>query len=264
MITIKEYVVANDLDHAYELLRSKKNNIILGGCGFIKLGSKNINTAIDLKNIGLDYIKENDEEILIGADVSLRDLETSSLIINYCNGFISDAISNIVGVQFRNNARVGASVFSKYGFSDLIPTLLVANAKVKLHNRGVLSLEEFLNNDLEKDILVEIILPKVKGYGVFDSIRKCTGDFSIINGAILKVNDEYKISIGARPQRAVIAYKGSDILTKEKDINKAVEMVSEELIFGSNMRASKEYRADMAKSLVYRMYENLGGECGDK
>lgn len=264
MITIKEYVVANDLDHAYELLRSKKNNIILGGCGFIKLGSKNINMAIDLKNIGLDYIKENNEEILIGADVSLRDLEISPVIKKFCNGFISNALSNIVGVQFRNNARVGASVFSKYGFSDLIPTLLVSNAKVKLHNKGILSLEEFLNNDLEKDVLVEIILPKVDGCGVFDSIRKCTGDFSVINGAMLKVNDEYKISIGARPQRAAIAYKGSEILTKEKNIKKAVEMISDELTFGSNMRASKEYRADMAKSLVCRMYENLGGECGDK
>lgn len=264
MISIKEYVIAKDLDHAYEVLTSRRNNVILGGCGFIKLGSKNINTAIDLKNINLEYINESEDEIVIGADVSLRDLEISPVIKNYCSGYISDALSEIVGVQFRNNARVGASVFSKYGFSDLIPTLLVADAKVKLHKKGVLTLEEFLNNDLEKDILIEVILPKVNGSGIFDSIRKCSGDFSVINGAILKVEDEYRIALGARPQRAKIAYKGSEILTRENDIEKAAKAVSEELTFGSNIRASKEYRVDMAKSLVSRMYENLGGECGDK
>lgn len=36
MITIKEYVVPKSLDEAYELLISRKNNIILGGCGFFK------------------------------------------------------------------------------------------------------------------------------------------------------------------------------------------------------------------------------------
>ncbi|HBH0945500.1 TPA: FAD-binding protein, partial [Clostridioides difficile] len=51
MITIKEYVVPKSLDEAYELLISRKNNIILGGCGFLKLGSKNIGSAIDLKDL---------------------------------------------------------------------------------------------------------------------------------------------------------------------------------------------------------------------
>lgn len=113
MITIKEYVVPKSLDEAYELLISRKNNIILGGCGFLKLGSKNIGSAIDLKDLALDYINETDDSILIGADTSLRTLELNKVIKNYCNGVISNAVSNIVGVQFRSGARVGASVFAK-------------------------------------------------------------------------------------------------------------------------------------------------------
>lgn len=261
MITIKEYLVASDLNQAYDILIARKNNIILGGCGFLKLGSKNINTAIDLKNINLDYIKETNETIVVGADVSLRELEINKITKDYCSGIISQALSNIVGVQFRNNVRVGASVFSKYGFSDLIPALLVVDAKVNLHKKGIIRLEDFLESDNEKDILVEIILPKIDGVGIFDSIRKCTGDFAILNGAMLKVDNKYKIAIGARPQRAKIAHKASELLSKEEDIEKASNLVKEELTFGSNMRASQEYRSDMAKSLVMRMYMNLGGEC---
>ncbi|MGO0916109.1 hypothetical protein ACTPEM_22770, partial [Clostridioides difficile] len=41
---------------------------------------------------------------------------------------------------------------------------------------------------------------------------------------------------------------------------KAGEVSSEELSFGSNIRGSKEYRKDMAKALVVRMYNSIGGE----
>lgn len=78
MVTIKEYSVPQSLEEAYKILISK-NNVILGGCGFIKLSNKNIGTAIDLKDINLNYIKE-DKNILIGADTSLRSLEIDKTI----------------------------------------------------------------------------------------------------------------------------------------------------------------------------------------
>ncbi|MCC0652439.1 MULTISPECIES: FAD binding domain-containing protein [unclassified Clostridioides] len=259
MVTIKEYSVPQSLEEAYKILISKKNNVILGGCGFIKLSNKNIGTAIDLKDVNLDYIKEDEKNILIGADTSLRSLEINKTIKNYCSGIVSGAVSNIVGVQFRQGARIGASVFSKYGFSDLITALLVVGAKVRLYNSGILELNEFLDSELNKDILIEVILPKKDAVAVFDSIRKCTGDFAILNSAMLKENDTYKIAIGARPQRAKLALEASQILSKEKDIDKASIIVGKELIYGSNMRASKEYRIDMASALLKRMYSAIEG-----
>lgn len=46
----------------------------------------------------------------------------------------------------------------------------------------------------------------------------------------------------------------SNILNKEKDIDKVFIVVSKEFIYGSNMRVSKEYRKDMVSVLVKRMY----------
>lgn len=264
MITIKEYVVPDTLDEAYELLTSKRNNVVLGGSGFLKLSRKNIGTAIDLKDIDLDYIDEDNENILIGADVSLRKLEQHKLIKTYCGGLISCAVSNIVGVQFRNGVRVGGSVFSKYGFSDLIPPLLAVGAKVKLYKRGIVGLEEFLKSDYEKDILIEVILKKKDAKGVYDSIRKCTGDFPVINGSIILEDGEYTVVLGARPQMAMIAKRASEVLTKENNIEKASELVKVELAYGSNLRASKEYRSDMSKALVTRMYNSIGCDKDDK
>ncbi|MDU5081143.1 FAD binding domain-containing protein [uncultured Tissierella sp.] len=259
MITIKEYVAPASLEEAYKILMSGKTNLILGGFGFIKMGSRAVNKAIDLCNLSLDYITETTDEILIGAETSLRTLEINEIIRNYCGGAISEGVSNIVGVQFRNMAKVGASVFSRYGFSDLLPSLLVLDAKVRLYKGGIMDLEEFLEKDFERDILVEVILPKKKGMAVYDCIRKSTGDFPIINGAIFRGEDgQYKIAIGSRPQRAKLAVKAAKALEDGENIETVVDIIPEELHFGTNVRGSKEYREDMSKALVSRMYCKVG------
>jgi len=56
LFTIKNYVVAEDLAQAYEL-NQKKNNIVLGGIAWLKMGERNIQTAIDLSKLGLDKIE---------------------------------------------------------------------------------------------------------------------------------------------------------------------------------------------------------------
>ena len=72
--------------------------------------------------------------------------------------------------------------------------------------------------------------------------------------SVSKVDSDFKICVGARPQRATIAHKASEFLSNnelnEENIIKASEIAAEELVFGSNMRASKEYRKAVCKSLV--------------
>lgn len=262
MINIKEYIAPESIEKAYEVLMSRSNNLILGGCGFIKLDCKSIDTAIDLCNLSLDYIIENEKEILIGADTSLRELEINNIIKNYCGGAISSGVSYIGGVQLRNMARVGASVFSRYGFSDLLPPLLVLEARVRLYRGGIINLKEFLDKEYERDILLEIILPKKEGIAVFDCLRKTSGDFSIINGAMFKGKDgDYKIAIGSRPERAKLAVKASEALKDGINIDRALDMAAKELDFGTNIRGSKEYREDMCRVLVKRMYDRVGDYC---
>ena len=60
-----------------DALKEAKNNVILGGCGFIKLSNKNIGTAIDLKAINLmetldNFVKE--EEVVEGMQEERKSL----------------------------------------------------------------------------------------------------------------------------------------------------------------------------------------------
>ena len=63
MIKIKEYVMAESLEQAYEL-NQKKRNCVIGGMLWLKMGSRMVPTAIDLSNLGLNTIEENEEEFL--------------------------------------------------------------------------------------------------------------------------------------------------------------------------------------------------------
>ena len=59
MITIQNYARVQSLEEAWELNQNKRNRI-LGGMLWLRLGSGNVNTAIDMSNLGLDTIEETE------------------------------------------------------------------------------------------------------------------------------------------------------------------------------------------------------------
>lgn len=135
MVTIQNYVRAKSLEEAYEL-NQKKGNCILGGMLWTKMQNRMIQTAIDLCDLGLNTIEETEEEFLIGAMVSMRQLETDAGLNAYTQGAVRDAVKDIVGVQFRNLATVGGSIWGRFGFSDVLTVFLAMDTEVELFQGG--------------------------------------------------------------------------------------------------------------------------------
>lgn len=65
MLRIREYRRVESLEEAYEL-NQKKTNRIIGGGLWMKIGDRNLMTAIDLSGLGLDQISETEDEFVIG------------------------------------------------------------------------------------------------------------------------------------------------------------------------------------------------------
>lgn len=118
MLTIREYVRAKSLEEAYALAQ-KRNNVVLGGMGWLNLQKRNVGTAIDLCDLGLDAIEETETDYRVGAMVSLRAFEQHQGLQTLSQGAIAESLKGIVGVQFRNSATVGGSVYARFGFSDV-------------------------------------------------------------------------------------------------------------------------------------------------
>ena len=262
MIKIKEYVMAESLEQAYEL-NQKKRNCIIGGMLWLKMGNRMIPTAIDLSNLGLNTIEENEEEFSIGCMTTLRQLEQHEGLNSYTNGAVSESVRSIVGVQFRNLATVGGSIFGRFGFSDVLTCFLALDTWVELYKGGCIPLAEFARQKPDRDILVRLIVKKEKAMFDYQSVRNSQTDFPVLTCAVAGTESGYRFSIGARPGKAVL-FELTDADIREADVENVAEYaakcVKEQIETGSNTRGSAEYRKHLAGVLVKRTVCKLEGK----
>ena len=267
MLRIKNYVKAKSLEEAYEL-NQKRTARILGGMVWMKMGNRNIQTAIDLSGLDLDRITETEEEIIIGSMVSLHEMEKNKSLNDMTQGAVRDSLRHIVGVQFRNCATVGGSIFGRFGFSDVLTMFLCLDSFVELYKGGQIPLREFVNRKKDSDILVNLIVKKEKVSCAYESFRNTSTDFPVLAVSLCLGADGVRTAVGARPAKAVLFEDTNGILTefakmnpeqKKEAAEKYGEYIRDTAVFGSNMRASKEYREHLAKVLVKRALLRAGG-----
>ena len=261
MFTIKNYIVAEDLAQAYEL-NQKKNNVILGGVAWLKMGERNIQTAIDLSKLGLDKIEEDEECFKIGCMCTLRGMEVNQSLNSYFNGVIAKSLVHIVGVQFRNCATIGGSIYSRFGFSDILTSLLALDAFVELYNGGIIPLSTFKDMPYDNDILVRIIIKKDARKVSYLTQRITATDIPILAVAISKSLGKWQIVLGARPQKAMLVNKAELMLSEsptKEEIDFLVDHVTSVVNFESNMRGSMEYRRILARVFINRGIEEIMG-----
>ncbi|MDY5612426.1 FAD binding domain-containing protein [Dysosmobacter sp.] len=246
MLRIKTYVRPQTLEAAWQLCQ-KKGSVVLGGMLWLKMQDRAVGTAIDLQDLGLDRIKETKDSYSIGAMVTLRNLETHVGLNVLTHGAMADSVKHIVGVQFRNVATVGGSIWGRFGFSDVLTLFMAIGAQVELYQGGVMTVEEFAARPrTERDLLVRVIVPKKPMKAVYLSQRNSATDFPVLTCALCERDGGITCAVGARPAQAV-CLKGLPV-----DPEGAAEAVAGELHFGSNLRAGAEYRARICQALVRR------------
>lgn len=262
MLDIKQYKRVQSLEEAYELCQNR-NNVIIGGMLWLKMQNRSVDTAIDLCDLGLDKIENLEDEFHIGAMVSLRQLECHQELNKYTNQAMKESVQNIVGVQFRNLATVGGSLFGRYGFSDVLTMFMALDAYVELYHAGIIPIREFAAMAPSKDILVKVIVKKVPLKVAYLSQRNTKTDFPVLTCAASYMNNQYSCVIGARPLKAVAFVDEQHILDNglsEENILKFADIVCENIKLGSNLRGSAEYRQRLVKVLMKRAFLSLKGE----
>ncbi len=263
MLQIKQYVKASSLEEAYQL-NQKKNNTIVGGMHWLKMSSATVNTVIDLSGLGLDKIIETEDSFEIGAMVTLRDIELHKGLNTYTNNSVRDAVKDIVGVQFRNTATVGGSIFGRYGFSDVLTVFLAMDTYVVCHKAGEIPLQEYEKKKADRDILVKLVVKKTPIAISYLAQRHARTDFPILTCAVSFRDGMWSASVGARPYRAETIFDTEKIIagavpTKEEAVAFG-NYVAEQLKYGSNLRGSAEYRKMITPVLVKRGVLSAGTE----
>lgn len=222
---------------------------------WLKMGSHSIGTAIDLCDLGLGEIEETEDEFRIGAMVSLRQLEKHPGLAAYSCGAVEAALKDIVGVQFRNGATLGGSLWRRMGFSDVVTLFLAMDSYVELFDAGMVSLEEFVSLKYDNDVLVRLIVKKRPGGFAYQAVRKQRTDLPSLNCAASSVGGEYRVVVGSRPARAMVLRDEQGILASgitEHSAQLFGEFARAEVPVSGNMWGSAEYRKALVPVVVRR------------
>ncbi|MBQ0079198.1 MAG: FAD binding domain-containing protein [Eubacterium sp.] len=254
MIQLKQYVKVQSIDEAYALNQNKRN-VIIGGMHWLKMSRRNAGIGIDLSGLGLDKIEETEDAFEIGCMTSLRTLELDEALNEYCNGAVRDAVKDIVGVQFRNTATIGGSIFGRYGFSDVLTVFLAMDTSVVCHHAGEIPLEEFAQMKYDRDVVEKIIVKKSPIKMAYQAIRRIRTDFPALTCAVSCVDGQYRAAVGARPAKARLILDEDNILADgitQASATAFGEAVADKLNYSTNMRGSAEYRKMTTPVLVRR------------
>lgn len=260
IITFQKYVRPQSLDEAWELNQKRRNRLI-GGMMWLKMSRRTHSTAIDLCGLGLDGIEETEGTFRLGAMVTLRQLEQHPGLAAYSCGAVEAAFKDIVGVQFRNCATLGGSLWRRMGFSDILTLFMAMDSHVELHQAGTVPLEEFAAMQPDNDIIRALVVKKRPGAFVYQAVRKQRTDLPSLNCAASQVAGEYRVVVGARPGRAMVLRDEQGILAGGITAESAEQFAAyaaQNVTVRSNMWGSAEYRRALVPVLVRRTLMSLG------
>ncbi len=232
-------------------------------------------TLVDLSGLSeFNYVKREGNVIRIGALTTISDLIASPLIDSRHEVF-REVAAKFGGPSIINVATVGGNICAASSSEDLLPVLLVLDAKVRVRSKDeerVVRLEDFLKGKREIDlraneILVETSFEAIGGqsYCAFEKIgMRNSLIIAFVNSAVYLELDkqtkrvkEVRIAFnrvrGKIPERA---NQTEDALTgvvlSEEAVGNAVGALRNELKLASDFRVSGEYRIELAETLFRR------------
>jgi carbon-monoxide dehydrogenase medium subunit len=276
-MNIPEYTAAASLAEA---LRMKKDRgadarVIAGGTDLILRMRDEVLTPsllIDLRRISLDCIVRCDDELRLGAFVSLSQLLESDDMAHYFPA-LPAACREFAGPPIRNRATLGGNIVNASPAADMVPPLIAYDASIVLSSSDgdrVLPLLEFFvgpgQSIIERDeILTEIRLPLMPPSSAATFIKlgqrrsmaisqvNMTTRLSVEESGVVS---EARIVLGAVapvPMRAVAAEQAiSGKALSEELLCAAAQKAREEITPISDVRASHSYRMEMTEVLVRR------------
>jgi len=260
---ILEYARPRSMDEAFRLIRERHGTAI-GGAAWLRTNTKTMALGVDLDGLGLEYIREAGERIEIGAMTTYRELETSQLLKARFGPLFEATVSHVVGIQLRNIITVGGTVAGRYGFSDLNTTLCALGAKAVFYPGQTVDLADFIEKGAETPFLLEKILLPASMKASYQQMRISENDFPIINTASAWTGSDWRIAVGSRPAATRLCKKamsllGDDPYPSDEKIVAAAHAATDELQFGSDIRASASYRRETLHVLIRRALMEVRG-----
>lgn len=222
-----------------------------------------IKTIPSLKDISFD--KENG--LFIGACANLGDIAHKKEVFeNY--SFLADSCESVGSGQIRNRATLVGNNCNASPLADTSTPLLTLNAVVKVYSNGEIKdvpITEFflgVRKTVLKlgEIVTGIQIPYYENMsGIFyKNSRRKEVDLSTMCATVVKIDDKFKIALGAVAPTPIRAPKAEEFLHNNINnlsldiVTEAGKIAASECSPIDDIRSSKEYRKEMVAILVKR------------
>lgn len=268
MRNVKAYFKPATPSEAVQLLRTQpgQGQYLAGGTRVAAAKDPALDYLVDLTTCGLNYIREQDGQLRIGACTTLAELIQSDLIGAFANGILAAAGRWTGSVQLRNSATVGGRIMST---DDLVLPLLTLDAQLVLvgETERTVPLAALAGNPGEYlhkgELIKECILPGEfrQAAGRVLRMSQTSQDVTLIGVAVTAVTANgicQKARIAVKPvisgvmrvPQAEALLEGQPI-TAER-INIIAETVAQAIQPVEDYRASAAYRRKMSSVYVKR------------
>lgn len=284
-----DYIRASSLDEVCRLLAEagdEERKIIAGGQTLVPLMAMRMARPDMLIDIGdLDELKgisDAGEYIAIGAATRQRDVERSDLISEKLP-LMAKAVRNVGHVQTRNRGTIGGSLVHGDPSAELALAALALDASLMMRDteaENEQAIDDFfeaamVTNIAPEQILTQIRVPVWTGGAIgtgFHETSSRQGDFAIVAAAA-----QVQLSADGTVARAVVSAGGvapgpvrlkqvGDALAgqtpDEASIEAAVALTDAEIDPDTDVHATADYRARVARQLVRRALTDALEEAG--
>ena len=271
----KKYFAPKTVKDLKKILKKVKNAKLLSGGTDLSLEvtkkRKDLKKIIYLGSIKeLNFIKINKNEMNIGATTSLINFEKQ--IKKYYLDFYN-ILKRYGSVQIRNIGTIAGNIATASPIGDTLPLLMALDAKVVIdgnNGKKTISINDFFigyrKTKLKAgDFIFSIKIPLLK-YNIFkaykiskrfdDDISSVCGSFNLeIDKNLIK---KVRIAFGGMSEVPKRALKTEKILANSKfsqeTFNKATKNLEKDYSPIDDMRASKQYRLEIAKNLLLKCF----------
>jgi CO/xanthine dehydrogenase FAD-binding subunit len=275
-----DYLRPRTLEEALEILENQGPAVIYNGgtdvLVRIQEGLLEVKTLMDIKAIlelgGIKY--DNSRGLRIGALSTLNEICQNEAVKGFYP-LLAQAAHSIGSMQIRNRATLVGNICNASPLADTAPVLLVTGAMIIAAGKGYtreIPVEEFFKGVRKTclrqgEIVIEVVIPPVKDRlkGVFlKHSRRKDVDLSSINAAMNITENGVKIALGAVAPTPIRAYNIEKLIDARglslEVIEEVRALVENEISPITDIRASREYRIEIAKVLISRAIENLIGQ----
>jgi len=275
------YFAPTEVGEAVKLLdqHGEKAAVLAGGTDLVaQLNYYEIKPAalVYLGELGLDYVREEDGKLVIGAGTTIAHLLTNDLIAQKF-GVLAEAAASHASPAVRTTATIGGNLGTASPAGDMIPSLMIMDADVVLASskgQRTVPIQEFFTGPGEtvrapEELILEIHVPLLEGKAVFKKLgRRKAQVCSIVSTAVRLEMDggvckDARIVLGSMAPTPLRCVK-AEAMVKGKAIDAALvaecaaQAVAESTPI-DDQRATAWYRAKAGTALVDRALAQAAG-----